>query len=238
MSPPCPKEYKDIRFDTVYYNGPDSCIKQLDPAQLSSFVNEWLLKESALTTLAKGQCREQYRLVNALCVTGYDTVTKTALYNCNPINNIQYGCCWGQYMVCKAFNGKITFTKLDGTVNVGDTCQWYTHPCIPICEEVTHSLSADPNNPFGENSLERIYLTMENMDKGETFVLTSIKSIETLKSKFIFGNDIVIYDLFGKSVGNTNMIDRIYDNLNNGIYFIVDKDKDNILKIIKVFVQK
>lgn len=237
-SPPCPKEYKDIRFDTVYYNGPDSCIMQLDPAQLSSFVNEWLLKESALNSLAPNECREQYRLVNALCVTGYDTVTKTALYNCNPINNAQYGCCWGQYMVCRNGGNKITFTKLDGTVNVGDTCQWFTRPCIPICEEVTHSLSADPNNPFGENSFEKIYLSMEEMNKGETLVISSVNSIENLKSKFISGKEIAIYDLFGKAVGNTDTVDRIYDNLDSGIYFILDKEGDNILKIIKIFVQK
>lgn len=238
VSPPCPKNYKDARYDSVSYIGPDSCISQLTAAEVSSFVNEWLLKRSALDNLAPLDCKEQFRLVNALCESDFDTVTKTGLGICLPLYNEQLGCCWGQYLVCRDADSTITFTKIDGTEFIGDTCMWFTRPCVPICEEVTNSLSADPDNPFGENSFDRLYLSMEKMNRGETLVISSAKNIINMKSKFISGDDIIIYDLFGKVVGDTKSIDKIYENYERGIYFIVDRDEGNVLKIIKILVEK
>ncbi|MER3330234.1 MAG: hypothetical protein RIF34_11690, partial [Candidatus Kapaibacterium sp.] len=133
-SPPCPENYKDIRFDSIAYFGPDSCIQQIEHSAIISYVNLWLLTKSGMDYLLPNRCKTEFRLVNAVCVTDYDTLTNTGLAPCNPSFNDMLGCCWGLYTICRDDNGNLTYIKQDGTEFIGDTCTWFTRPCIPVCD--------------------------------------------------------------------------------------------------------
>ncbi|MER3328191.1 MAG: hypothetical protein RIF34_01345, partial [Candidatus Kapaibacterium sp.] len=139
-NPSCPDNYKDARFDSISYNCPTSCILQLTPEEMVSYVNDWLLKYSEINNIGTNDCRDNYRLVNALCVTDFDTVAQTGLGNCNPIQNDMLGCCWGRYLVCNIGDSVYTAVKIDGSEMIGDTCVWFTRPCIPICDNVYNSI--------------------------------------------------------------------------------------------------
>lgn len=237
-SPPCPDNYRDARFDSISYNCPSNCILQISPEEMVTYVNNWLLKYSALNNIQLGKCKDNFRLVNALCVTDYDTVAHTGLGNCNPLHDYQLGCCWGRYLVCKVGDDEYTATKIDGSEMIGDTCAWYTRPCVPICDEVNNSLAMDPNNPFGENSFEEVFRSMELISKAESLVITSVEEGKLLSDNIDTNVELLIYDIYGKIVGNRNTLSIVYEHLNRGTYFINVKNKENVLKIYKIYIEK
>ncbi|MCB0701252.1 MAG: hypothetical protein KDC55_00960 [Ignavibacteriae bacterium] len=237
-NPSCPDNYKDARFDSISYNCPTSCILQLTPEEMVSYVNDWLLKYSLVNNVPLGQCRDNYRLVNALCVTDYDTLTHTGLGNCNPIHNDQLGCCWGRYLVCKIDDSTYTAVKIDGSEMIGDTCVWFTRPCIPICDNVYNSIMSDPNDPFGVNTFEDVYRSMEVVDKAESYVVSSVNDGVNVYDKIGRESEVLIYDLFGKLVGNENTLPILYQHLVKGTYFITVKEGNQVLRIYKIYVEK
>lgn len=237
-SPPCPESYKDIRFDSIQYFGPDSCMLQIQLSAFVTYANIWLLTKSGMENLLPGDCKTEFRLVNAICVTDFDTLTKTGAGPCNPLHNDQLGCCWGLYTICRGSDNKLTYTKLDGTDFIGDTCVWFTRPCIAVCEEVIHSLAQNPNDLYGQNSFERFYSTMEGMKKGESYVVSSTYEAKSINTKIHSNNEAVIYDLMGNALGKRRALDYMYDYLDRGVYFILEKNKDEVLRIIKVYIEK
>lgn len=237
-SPPCPENYKDIRFDSIAYFGPDSCILQIQNSAIITYVNIWLLTKSALGFIPIDRCKTEFRLVNAVCVTDFDTLTNTGLGPCNPLYNDQLGCCWGQYVICRTGFDSYTYTKLDGTEFIGDTCTWFTRPCIAVCDEVIQSLSQNPNDLYGPNSFERFYSAMEGMKKGESYVITSTNVAKSIKSKILPNNEAIIYDIMGNALGQRKALDYMYDDLDRGVYFILEKNEDEVLRIIKVYIEK
>lgn len=236
-SPPCPEKYKDIKFDSISYNGPDSCIQQIEHSAIISYVNIWLLTKSAID-LFRGDCKTEYRLVNAICVTDFDTLTNTGLGPCNPTQNDMLGCCWGLYLICRDLEDRLTYVKLDGTEFIGDTCTWFTRPCIAVCDEISQSLAQNPNDLYGPNSFERFYIAMEGMEKGESYLITSTEIAKSINLKLHPNNEVVIYDIMGNKLGKRKALDYMYDDLERGVYFILEKNQDEVLRIIKVYIEK
>jgi len=238
-NPSCPDNYKDARFDSISYDCLDnSCIDQLTPEEMVAYVNEWLLKYSIVNNVPLGGCRDNYRLVNALCVTDFDTISHTGLGDCNPLYNDQLGCCWGRYLVCQVAPNEYTAVKIDGSEMIGDTCVWFTRPCIPICDNVYNSIMSDPNDPFGENTFEDVYRAMETIEKAESYVVSSVNEGINVYDKIGRESKVLIYDLFGKLVGNENTLPIMYQHLVKGTYFITVKVGNNVLKIYKIYIEK
>lgn len=237
-SPPCPENYKDIRFDSIQYFGYDSCMKQIQLSAFVSYANIWLLTKSGMEYLLIGECKTEFRLVNAICVTDFDTLTKTGAGPCNPLHEYQLGCCWGLYTICRTGPKDFTYTKLDGTEFIGDTCVWYTRPCIAVCDEVSQSLAQNLNDLYGQNSFERFYSTMEGMKKGESYVISSTNEVKSLSSKLLPNCEVVIYDIMGNKLGKRKALHYMFEDLERGVYFILEKNKDEVLRIIKVYIEK
>lgn len=107
-----------------------------------------------------------------------------------------------------------------------------------VCDEVIHSLAQNPNDLYGQNSFERFYSTMEGMKKGESYVVSSTNEAKSINTKIHSDNEAIIYDLMGNALGKRRALDYMYDYLDRGVYFILEKNKDEVLRIIKVYIEK
>lgn len=97
---------------------------------------------------------------------------------------------------------------------------------------------SDPNDPFGENTFEDVFRSMERVDKAESYLVSSIDESKNIYDKIGRESKILIYDLFGKLVGNDSTLPILYEHLYKGTYFITVKEGNNIVKIYKIYIEK
>lgn len=79
---------------------------------------------------------------------------------------------------------------------------------------------------------------MEGMKKGESYVISSTNEVKSLSSKLLPNCEVVIYDIMGNKLGKRKALHYMFEDLERGVYFILEKNKDEVLRIIKVYIEK
>jgi hypothetical protein len=237
-SPPCPKNYKDVRLDSITYMGPDSCMLKVDHIDLTNFINGWMLTYKAEQNLLIDQCRDEFRVINSICLIDYDTVNNTGLGSCYPFYYEELGCCWAQYTICRTDTNEYSFTKVDGSAVMADTCQQPYAPCVSVCEEMSGLYAPSEDDMYGDHSMENLFNTLHSFERAKSYAIKSEESSRTMEKLFDKDSEIVIYDLFGKKLGSRYDLPYMYSKLHQGVYFIMEKDNDRVVSITKVYIEK
>ena len=237
-SHPCPKNYKDVRLDSITYMGPDSCILKVDYIDLVNFINGWMLRYKAENDLDLFECRDEFRVINSICLIEYDTVSNTGLGDCQPFHNDDLGCCWAQYTICRTGAEEYTYTKVDGSAVLADTCRQPYAPCVSVCEEMSGLYAPSKNDMYGDHSMENLFNTLHSFERAKSYAIKSEESSRMIEELYDKDASIVIYDLFGKKLGSRYDLPYMYSKLHQGVYFIMEKDKDRVVSITKVYIEK
>ena len=79
---------------------------------------------------------------------------------------------------------------------------------------------------------------MEVVDRAESYVVSSVNDGVNLYDKIGRESEVLIYDLFGKLVGNENTLPILYQHLVKGTYFITVKEGNHVLRIYKIYLEK
>ncbi len=132
----CTPEYQDYRlleyelYDDCPYDMVDQCenCNYYTNQQLHEMVMGILLRYGEHNDLLPGQCKTNFRIVQASCW----------MHDQSPPNNYlpcsyTEGCCWGQYKVCRTIYDTYTYTLLDAGYS-GLDCDNETQPCYYVCD--------------------------------------------------------------------------------------------------------